>query len=163
MYKSFVGCKPLSLVSSLKTPSPTKLLSLSLFSCDKNKNIAMEEFLYTDIESLCAKLRYQEKQLKLKRRSLLFLIFFPPIFISSNYMITCSQNPTICMYECLCLNLFLLVNLIASCHQFIELCRKFCFNFFVFILFQTSNLHLANFFLFFNTLLARRCSGDLKY
>ncbi|CAL5373493.1 unnamed protein product [Camellia sinensis] len=28
----------------------------------------MEEFLYTDIESLCAKLRYQEKQLKLKRR-----------------------------------------------------------------------------------------------
>ncbi|KAL7176807.1 hypothetical protein ACSBR2_030201 [Camellia fascicularis] len=33
----------------------------------------MEEFLYTDIESLCAKLKYQEKQLKLKRRWLMGL------------------------------------------------------------------------------------------
>ncbi|KAF5941416.1 hypothetical protein HYC85_019058 [Camellia sinensis] len=29
----------------------------------------MEEFLYTDIESICAKLKHQEKQLKLKRRN----------------------------------------------------------------------------------------------
>ncbi|GMP78704.1 hypothetical protein CsSME_00034537 [Camellia sinensis var. sinensis] len=33
----------------------------------------MEEFLYTDIESLCAKLKYQEKQIKLKRRWLMGL------------------------------------------------------------------------------------------